>query len=73
MADVITRVSESVPIMLVEQNLALVRRVGRDAVVLAAGAVAYHGPAGPLLEDAELTRSLLGVGHRTHTPDKATS
>jgi branched-chain amino acid transport system ATP-binding protein len=63
-ADVITRVSESVPILLVEQNLALVRRVGRDAVVLAAGTVAYSGPIGSLLEDAELTRSLLGVGHR---------
>jgi branched-chain amino acid transport system ATP-binding protein len=63
-ADVVTRVAESVPILLVEQNLALVRRVGRDAVVLAAGAVAYAGPISALLEDEELTRSLLGVGHR---------
>ena len=63
-ADVVTRVAESVPILLVEQNLALVRRVGRDAVVLAAGAVAYSGPIGPLLQDEDQTRSLLGVGHR---------
>jgi branched-chain amino acid transport system ATP-binding protein len=62
-ADVISRVAESVPILLVEQNLALVRRVGRDAVVLASGAVAYRGALSQLLGDEELTRSLLGVGH----------
>jgi branched-chain amino acid transport system ATP-binding protein len=59
---VLSRVAGSVPILLVEQNLALVRRVGGDAVVLAAGAVAYHGPLDDLLSDIELTRSLLGVG-----------
>jgi branched-chain amino acid transport system ATP-binding protein len=62
-ADVLSRVAESVPILLVEQNLALVRRVGGDAVVLAAGAVAHRGPVRELLGDEELTRSLLGVGH----------
>jgi len=62
-ADVLTRVAESVPILLVEQNLALVRRVGRDAVVLASGSVAFRGPLDELLGDDELTRSLLGVGH----------
>jgi branched-chain amino acid transport system ATP-binding protein len=62
-ADVLSRVAESVPILLVEQNLALVRRVGGDAVVLAAGAVAHRGPVRQLLADEELTRSLLGVGH----------
>jgi branched-chain amino acid transport system ATP-binding protein len=62
-ADAVTRIAETVPILLVEQNLALVRRVGRDAVVLASGAVAYSGPIGALLDDEDLTRSLLGVGH----------
>jgi branched-chain amino acid transport system ATP-binding protein len=62
-ADVLSRVSESVPILLVEQNLALVRRVGRDAVVLSSGAVAHRGPVADVLADEELTRSLLGVGH----------
>jgi branched-chain amino acid transport system ATP-binding protein len=62
-ADVLSRVAESVPILLVEQNLALVRRVGGDAVVLAAGAVAHQGPVRDLLANEELTRSLLGVGH----------
>jgi branched-chain amino acid transport system ATP-binding protein len=61
-ADAVTRIAETVPILLVEQNLALVRRVGRDAVVLAAGSVAYSGPIGSLLDDDHLTRSLLGVG-----------
>ena len=64
-ADALHRVAESVPILLVEQNLAVVRRLGRDAVVLAAGQVAYAGPLADLLADADLTRSLLGVGqHR---------
>ncbi len=62
-ADVVSRVAQTVPTLLVEQNLALVRRVGRDAVVLSAGAVAYAGDIAALLEDEELTRSLLGVGH----------
>jgi branched-chain amino acid transport system ATP-binding protein len=70
-ADVVTRVAQTVPTLLVEQNLALVRRIGRDAVVLAAGAVAYTGPAGALLADEELTRSLLGVGHHRPGSDGA--
>jgi branched-chain amino acid transport system ATP-binding protein len=61
-ADVIERVARTVPILLVEQNLAVVRRLGRDAVVLAAGEVAYTGPISGLLDEADLTRSLLGVG-----------
>jgi branched-chain amino acid transport system ATP-binding protein len=65
--EVLERVAASVPILLVEQNLAVVRRLGRDAVVLAAGAVAYRGPAADLLGSAELTRSLLGVGTGHHT------
>jgi branched-chain amino acid transport system ATP-binding protein len=70
-ADVIIRVAESVPILLVEQNLALVRRVGRDAVVLAAGRVAYRGPIADLLADGERTTALLGVGQHHHDDEKA--
>jgi branched-chain amino acid transport system ATP-binding protein len=70
-ADVVTRVAQTVPILLVEQNLALVRRVGVDAVVLAAGEVAHTGPIGALLADEHLTRSLLGVGH--HKPASSTA
>lgn len=62
-ADVLLRVSEQVPILLVEQNLAVIRRVGADAVVLSAGRVAHRGPLAELLADEELTLALLGVGH----------
>ncbi len=69
-ATVLARVAERVPILLVEQNLAVVRRLARDAVVLAAGRVAWRGAAAGLLGDAEQTRALLGVGsvarHRPH-------
>ncbi|HEX6871547.1 MAG TPA: ABC transporter ATP-binding protein [Micromonosporaceae bacterium] len=64
-ADVLAQVAASVPILLVEQNLAVVRRLGRDTVVLAAGAVAYSGPIAALLDDVDLARALLGVGHHS--------
>ncbi|HCT75544.1 MAG TPA: ABC transporter ATP-binding protein [Micromonosporaceae bacterium] len=56
-------VAERVPILLVEQNLAVVRRLAADAIVLASGQVAWTGSAASLLGDASLTKSLLGVGH----------
>jgi branched-chain amino acid transport system ATP-binding protein len=62
-ADVLERVAAQVPILLVEQNLAVVRRLGQDAVVLASGVIVHTGPITDLLADLELTRSLLGVGH----------
>jgi branched-chain amino acid transport system ATP-binding protein len=61
-ATVLEQVAATVPVLLVEQNLAAVRRLARDAVVLAEGRVAYAGDAGRLLGDPDLTRSLLGVG-----------
>nr|WP_296071101.1 ATP-binding cassette domain-containing protein [uncultured Actinoplanes sp.] len=61
-AAALERVAQKVPVLLVEQNLAVVRRLARDAVVLAAGRVAWRGPAGELLGDAGRTRALLGVG-----------
>ncbi|HEX6499813.1 MAG TPA: ABC transporter ATP-binding protein [Micromonosporaceae bacterium] len=61
-AEVLERVAERVPILLVEQNLAVVRRLADDAVVLAAGRVAWTGDAAELLSDTDLTRALLGVG-----------
>jgi branched-chain amino acid transport system ATP-binding protein len=56
-------VAERVPVLLVEQNLAVVRRLADDAIVLASGRVAWTGSAAELLGDAALTKSLLGVGH----------
>jgi branched-chain amino acid transport system ATP-binding protein len=64
-ADVLERVAQTVPVLLVEQNLAVVRRLGRDAVVLAAGQVAFAGPLSDLIDSPEQTRALLGVGQVT--------
>jgi branched-chain amino acid transport system ATP-binding protein len=61
-AEVLERMATRVPILLVEQNLAVVRRLATGAIVLAAGRVAWRGPAAELLGDAGRTRDLLGVG-----------
>ena len=60
-ARVLERVSETETILLVEQNLGVVERIARDAVVLDQGRVTYAGPAKELLADPERVRSLLGV------------
>ncbi|WP_042437930.1 ABC transporter ATP-binding protein [Streptacidiphilus albus] len=59
------RAAEAVPVLLVEQNLALVRRLAADCVVLADGRTAHTGPAAELLADASAARTLLGVGRST--------
>lgn len=60
-ASVLERMASMTTTLVVEQNLAVVRRIARDAVVLDQGRVVYAGEAGPLLEDEALTRELLGV------------
>lgn len=59
-ADVLERAAETVPILLVEQNLPVVRRLATEVVVMASGQVVHTGSADSL-EDPELTRRLLGV------------
>lgn len=55
--------AEAVPILLVEQNLAVVRRLAAGAVVLSGGRVVHRADsARDLLDDEGLTRRLLGVG-----------
>jgi branched-chain amino acid transport system ATP-binding protein len=66
-AEVLERVAATVPVLLVEQNLAVVRRLAGDAVVLAAGRVAWRGTAADVLADPDRTRDLLGVGSQRHT------
>ncbi|MFE3451954.1 ABC transporter ATP-binding protein [Nonomuraea sp. NPDC059194] len=61
-ADALARVAELVTVVLVEQNLSLVRRLARDAVVLDQGRVVWTGDAGELLGDSARTRDYLGVG-----------
>jgi branched-chain amino acid transport system ATP-binding protein len=60
--EALRRAAEAVPVLLVEQNLAAVRRLADQAVVLAAGRVVWRGPGADLLADADRTRTLLGVG-----------
>ena len=62
-AHVLERVSELTTVLLVEQNLSVVQRVARDAVVLDTGRVVHIGPAKELLADKPMVHRLLGVGH----------
>jgi branched-chain amino acid transport system ATP-binding protein len=73
-ADALTRVAERVPVLLVEQNLTLVRRVAATCTVLADGRTAHQGDTAALLADDEAARRLLGVGGgASHTPRAAES
>jgi branched-chain amino acid transport system ATP-binding protein len=60
-ADVLDRASEIATILLVEQNLGVVRRIAREAVVLDQGRVVHRGGARELLADPALVRRFLGV------------
>jgi branched-chain amino acid transport system ATP-binding protein len=60
-ADVLERASEFATILLVEQNLGVVRRIARDSVVLDQGRVVHRGDARALLADPVLVRRFLGV------------
>ncbi|GAA4850323.1 ABC transporter ATP-binding protein [Kitasatospora terrestris] len=68
-ADVLARVAETVPVLLVEQNLALVRRVAGTCAVLADGRTAHQGDAAELLADEDAARRLLGVGSHRPAPE----
>ena len=59
---VLERVSELTTVLLVEQNLGVVQRVARDAVVLDTGRVVHIGPAKELLDDRPMIHRMLGVG-----------
>jgi branched-chain amino acid transport system ATP-binding protein len=62
-ADVLARVSELTTVLLVEQNLGVVQRVAREAVVLDTGRVVHVGPAEELLANQAMVHRMLGVGH----------
>ncbi len=61
-ARVLERISELTTVLLVEQNLGVVRRVARDTVVLDTGRVVHIGPARELLDDRPMVHRMLGVG-----------
>lgn len=58
--------SKIVPILLVEQNLEVVRRLADDAIVIAHGRVVHTGKAREILDDESLTTRLLGVSAEAH-------
>jgi branched-chain amino acid transport system ATP-binding protein len=60
-ADVLERASEFSTILLVEQNLGVVKRIARDAVVLDQGTVVHRGDAQDLLADRARVQRFLGV------------
>jgi branched-chain amino acid transport system ATP-binding protein len=62
-ARVLERLAELTTVLLVEQNLGVVRRLARDAVVLDQGRVVYRGDAQELLDQPDLVRRTLSVGH----------
>jgi branched-chain amino acid transport system ATP-binding protein len=60
-ARVLERVAELATVVLVEQNLGVVRRLARDVVVLSQGEVVHEGPASAFLSQPELVRRHLSV------------
>jgi branched-chain amino acid transport system ATP-binding protein len=61
-ARVLERLAELTTVLLVEQNLGVVRRLAKDAVVLDQGRVVHAGDAAELLGQPELVKRLLSVG-----------
>lgn len=60
-ADALEEAAKTVPVLLVEQNLQVVRRLATDAIVIEGGRVTHTGDAGELLDDEEMTKRFLGV------------
>lgn len=65
-ADALEEAGRTVPILLVEQNLEVVRRLAHTAIVIGGGRVVHTGGAREILDDEELTRRLLGVHTEAH-------
>jgi branched-chain amino acid transport system ATP-binding protein len=68
-AAALAEAAKTVPVLLVEQNLRVVRQLANDAIVIAGGKVVHTGSAAELLEDEDMIRRLLGV--HTETGAKA--
>jgi branched-chain amino acid transport system ATP-binding protein len=66
-ARALERLAELTTVLLVEQNLGVVRRLARDVVVLDQGRVVHTGDAQELLRQPELVRRLLSVSAGGHS------
>ena len=62
-AGVLERLAELTTVLLVEQNLGVVRRLARDVIVLDQGRVVHSGDAREFLAQPNLVNRLLGVAH----------
>lgn len=60
-AAALAEASKTVPILLVEQNLEVVRALAHGAIVIEGGRVVHTGLAAEILDDEALTKRLLGV------------
>jgi branched-chain amino acid transport system ATP-binding protein len=67
-AEALGRAAQTRPILLVEQNLLVVRKLADTVVVLESGLVVHAGPATEFLDNEALTTALLGV-HVSPTPE----
>lgn len=65
-AEALQEAAKVVPILLVEQNLEVVRKLADGAIVLAGGRVVHAGAAREILDDHSLTTRLLGVSAESH-------
>lgn len=65
-AAALERAAAVTPVLLVEQNLPVVRRLAHTVVVIEGGRVIHAGPAAELLDDDERTQQLLGVHSTDH-------
>jgi branched-chain amino acid transport system ATP-binding protein len=61
-ARVLERLAELTTVLLVEQNLGVVRRIAHDVIVLDQGRVVHTGNAQELLSQPQLVKRLLSVG-----------
>lgn len=59
--EVLKKAAETVPILLVEQNLKVVKKLAGPSIVLDGGQVVHTGSSKELLESEELTMKFLGV------------
>ncbi len=60
------KAAELTTVLLVEQNLGVVKRAAKHVVVLDGGRVVHEGPADELMADPERIRQLLGVHGASH-------
>jgi branched-chain amino acid transport system ATP-binding protein len=70
-ADALAEAARTVPILLVEQNLHVIRKLAERVVVLSGGRVVFTGEASDLLDDEDRIQRYLGVHDATDEPAAA--